>query len=107
MDKKKLIIIISSIICLIPLIYGAIIYPTLPRIIPSRWDYPSGNVTGYTHKGIVTLVTPFFLLALNIYTKVRVFYHQENVYRGIRKFILLWLIPVMAVLMPILMLRNI
>lgn len=67
--KKNKRIILSTLFCLLPIIYGLCFYNKLPDVIPTHFDF-SGNVNGYTNKNIFVFVLPILLAIINIFLGV-------------------------------------
>ncbi len=98
-DKSML---ITSLVCLLPLVLSSAMYNRLPDRIAVHWD-SAGNADNFASKGFAAFGLPLFLLALNIFVhfmlnndpkKMR----TSKAMRQISK----WLIPVISViLMPI------
>jgi hypothetical protein len=64
--KKNKRIILSTLFCFLPIIYGLYFYNKLPDVIPTHFDF-SGNVNGYTNKNIFVFVLPILLAIINIF----------------------------------------
>ncbi len=62
-DKKAFIL--SSMVCLIPVIAGIILYAKLPDTIATHWD-SAGNVNGTSSKFVGVIVFPGILLLINM-----------------------------------------
>lgn len=62
-DKKALIL--SSMVCLIPVLAGIILYAKLPDTIATHWD-STGAVNGTSSKFVGIIVFPGILLAVNL-----------------------------------------
>ena len=60
--KKHLII--GSIVILLPILAGLLLWNTLPDRIPTHWG-PSGQPDGWSSKGIAVFGLPLFLLAIH------------------------------------------
>lgn len=58
---------ITSIITLLPLIYGLYFLDQLPDQLPTRFDF-NGTITGYTQKHIFILAMPFIFAAINVFS---------------------------------------
>lgn len=67
-DTKKLTI-ITTLICLIPIIIGIILYPQLPDTIVTHWD-GQGNPNGWSPKFMGVIVFPGILAILNLFAPV-------------------------------------
>lgn len=57
--------ILTSIVCLIPLIAGIFLYPSLPETMVTHWD-AAGNPNGWSSKAVAVFVLPGAMLLLNL-----------------------------------------
>ena len=65
MIKKNLkLMIISSLVALLPIIAGVMLWDKLPAELPIHWDV-SGNVDGYASRAFVVFLFPLILTALH------------------------------------------
>lgn len=65
MIKKNLkLMIISSLVALLPIIAGVMLWDKLPAELPIHWDI-SGNVDGYASRTFVVFLFPLILTALH------------------------------------------
>ena len=62
--KNKWKLIISSIITLLPIVFGLIVWNKLPKQMAIHWGI-GGEADGYAGTAVVVLVLPIFLLAMN------------------------------------------
>lgn len=62
-NKKQMII--TSIVCVLPMIIGAIIYSKLPKQMPIHFNY-SGNADNYAPKAFVCFALPLIMLLANL-----------------------------------------
>ncbi|WP_158588781.1 SdpI family protein [Butyrivibrio sp. X503] len=65
MKENKKTLIITSMVCLIPVIVGIILYPSLPEQLTTHWDI-SGKPNGYESKLVGAIVFPAVMLLVNI-----------------------------------------
>lgn len=63
--NNKIKFIISSIIILLPMLFGIIVSDKLPNKIATHWNF-NGEVDGWSSKNFVIFFIPLFLLALHI-----------------------------------------
>ncbi len=61
-NKKALII--TTIICLLPILYGLCVYDKLPELVPTHWD-SAGNIDGYSSKNFAVFGMPVFMAFMN------------------------------------------
>ncbi|MFI3226391.1 MAG: SdpI family protein [Clostridia bacterium] len=64
MKKSK--IIISTLLCLLPMLFGVIFWDELPQTIATNFDF-SGNATGFSSKISTVFGIPAYMTALNIF----------------------------------------
>lgn len=69
--KKKVdkLMIISTVICLLPIILSLIMYDKLPDKMPIHWDI-EGNPDNYGSKAFAAIGIPFMMAGLNLITHV-------------------------------------
>lgn len=63
--KNKLKIIISSVVTLMPMIFGILLWEQLPESIATNFGI-NGEVTGYSSKIVTVVVVPLLLFILNL-----------------------------------------
>ena len=100
--KNSSTLIITSVLCLLPLILSFAVYNDLPEQIAIHWD-STGNPDNYFPKALAAFGLPFLFLAFNIFSKLRLYNDPKraNVSKTMRA-ILAWLIPFMSIaLVPI------
>ncbi|MCQ2453523.1 MAG: DUF1648 domain-containing protein [Clostridia bacterium] len=94
-EKKELVL--TTLVCLIPLIAGLLLYSKLPEEMAIHWD-AQGNVNGTSSKLVGTIVLPGILALLNLIFPMllRIDPKYENM-NGKLKTLTHWIIPVTAV----------
>ncbi|NLJ58259.1 MAG: DUF1648 domain-containing protein [Tissierellia bacterium] len=67
--KRKVdkLMLISTIVCLLPIILSLILYDKLPDELPIHWDI-HGNPDGYGSKAFAAIGLPFMMAGLNLIT---------------------------------------
>lgn len=100
--KEKVIMWITSIICVLPIILSVVIYQDLPDQIVVHWNY-AGTADGYLPKSIAAIGLPILFLAVNLYSKIRLFGDPKRAaHSEALKLISIWLIPLLAlVIVPV------
>ena len=98
-DKKTLII--TSIVTLIPLVIGCILWEQLPDVIPTHFGM-DGTPNGWSSKaftvfGIPVLMTFFHLLCVGITSQDPKYYNMSDKLYGL----IVWLIPVISLLVVV------
>jgi len=88
--------VLSSVVCLLPVILSLAIYDDLPEQVAIHWDI-TGNPDNFAPKAIAAFGLPFFLLTVNIITKIFLYNDpkRENVSKAMR-IIVEWLIPFLS-----------
>lgn len=99
LEKKDMIIMwITSIICILPIILSAVIYQDLPDQIAVHWNN-AGTVDGYLPKSIAAIGLPILFLAVNLYSKIRLFGDPKRAaHSEALKLLSIWLIPLLALI---------
>lgn len=95
--EEKIELILTTIVCLIPVIAGIILYPKLPDRIATHWD-AQGNVNGMSSKFVGAIIFPGALVIVNLIFPLllRVDPKYENM-NGKLKVLTHWIIPIVAV----------
>ena len=98
--KNNLIVmILSSVVCLLPLILSLAVYSDLPEQIAVQWSN-TRNPTNVLPKAFAAFGLPLILMAVNIFSKLRL---NNDPKRGgtptVMRTIYLWLIPVISLLL--------
>ena len=65
MKNNKREILLTSLVCLLPLFAGAALYPRLPETMATHWDF-SGNANGWSSRAATVFGLPLFILALHL-----------------------------------------
>ncbi len=98
MIKKNLkVLIITSIVILLPILVGVILWNQLPERVPSHWNL-SGEVDGWRSKAFLVFGMPLILLAvqwlcmLGTAADPKKQAHSEKVI-----YLILWIIPILSV----------
>ena len=100
--NNRTIVWVTSIICLLPLVYSALMYAALPERITIHWN-SAGVPDNWAHKAVAAFGLPFLFLAINLYSKMRLLNdpRREGQSQAIRQ-ISIWLIPAASiVLVPV------
>lgn len=99
MNKKTdMILITTTIICLIPIILGIILYDQLPEQIPIHFD-SAGNPDNYLSKVLTVFGLPVLLALLNVYSHFRLNIDPkaENASFNIKQ-ALKWAVPLISII---------
>lgn len=102
------IIILSSVVCLLPVILSIAVYNDLPPQVAIHWDI-RGNADNYAPKALAAFGLPLFFMVINII--INIFFYRDvkrnNIPRALRTFVE-WLIPATSlVIVPVMLLAAI
>lgn len=95
-------LIISTVLCLLPIILALVLYKRLPEKIAIHFD-DSGKPDNYLPKALVAFGLPIFLAAINAYTHFRLNNDpkSENASSALKQ-VAKWVVPMVSVIiMPI------
>jgi uncharacterized membrane protein len=93
--KKKIdmLIILTTSVCLIPIVLSAVLYPELPGEIPIHFNI-KGQADSYLPKAVVCFVLPFIFAGVNLFIY---FISQKKDIPTLPKIINMWIIPILSV----------
>ena len=93
--KKQ--IILSIVLCLLPVIPGLLLYGSMPDSVPVHFDF-SGQADGYGHKAVAVFFLPLFLAAMDLLTLgiISADPKRGNI-GGAMKNLILWIMPAVSV----------
>ena len=95
-EKKQLIL--TTIICLLPILAGLALYSRLPEQVPTHFDL-SGIPNGWSSRPFAVFVLPCFMAAANLILHICLDKDpKRNNMSAALKSISLWIIPVLSVL---------
>lgn len=93
-NKKQLLI--STVLCLLPMIFGVAIYGKLPAEIPTKW-YSDGTVGQFMPKSFTVFGMPLFMAVINAFVHFSVNNDPKTVNIGsMIKLLGKWLVPVLS-----------
>lgn len=97
MKKTSKEFIISTIICVLPLILGLLVYKKLPQEIPTKW-YSDGTVGQYMPKEFTVFGMPLFFILMNavVHFAMNTDPKRQNIGSMMRT-LGKWIIPVLSV----------
>ncbi len=87
---------ISTVLCLLPMVFGILVYGKLPDEIPTKW-YSDGTVGQYMPKAFTVFGMPIFFAAINglVHFSMNTDPKKQNI-GSMVKMIGKWVIPVLA-----------
>ena len=96
--KSKKTLIITSLICLLPMLVGALVYSRLPEQVATHFDL-QGNPDGWSSRAFAVFGLPGILLAVNLLIPValRADPKHKNM-SGALVNIVIWTVPVVSLL---------
>ena len=97
MKNSKWELLLTSLVCLLPLPVGAALYPRLPEIMVTHWNF-SGNANGWSSRAATVFGLPLFILALHLvcfYAESRETKKNTN---PVLRTVLLWFCPAVSLL---------
>ena len=97
MKNSKWELLLTSLVCLLPLPVGAALYPRLPEIMVTHWDV-SGNANGWSSRAATVFGLPLVILALHLvcfYAESRETKKNTN---PVLRTVLLWFCPAVSLL---------
>ncbi len=101
-NKKR--IIITTVICLVPILYGLILYRTLPDQVPTHWNF-RGEIDGYSSKNMAVFGIPAFMALINLICQFALATDpkKEGHPRQLRE-VVSWMIPILSIVVTTMML---
>ncbi|WP_459503518.1 DUF1648 domain-containing protein [Bacillus sp. C1] len=100
--KKKIDVtcIMSSFVCLVPMILAIVLYSDLPEQMPIHWN-ATGAADHYVSKNMVIFGMPLLMLVMNVIVHLTINYSQKNITKA-EQVLKKWLIPVLSlIIIPI------
>lgn len=87
--------ILTTIVCLLPIVYGLLIWEKLPAEVPTHWN-AAGEIDGYSSKAFAVFGLPLIMAGVNLICQIamRIDPKQQN-YGEKVKAVVSWMIPVM------------
>lgn len=96
MNKKLLII--TSVICALPLVFAVIVYGQLPDTLAIHWDM-AGNANGWMPKPYAVFGLPLFLLIIHIVAVTATTHDPKRQNQaGVMRTAIYWIVPVISVI---------
>ncbi len=97
--KNKKLLILTSIVILLPILAGLVLWNRLPERIPTHWNF-SGEIDGWSGKAFGVFFLPLFLLVMHWFCVgcMAIDPREENHGTKIER-VALWIMPVMSVIL--------
>ncbi len=93
--------VITSIICLLPIAIGLILWNKLPETMVRHWGF-NGQPDGYSSKFVCVVVFPVLLTFLQIFMVITLFFKKETASKKFKN-VYFWIIPMASVIVSFLM----
>lgn len=102
MNKDKKRIVLTTLICLLPIIYGLIVWNNLPELVPTHWG-ADGEINGYSSKAFAVFGFPAFLAFINVIVNVTILADPKKANHSDKmKAFVAWFIAILSlILVPI------
>lgn len=102
MNKDIRRIVLTTLICLLPIIYGLIVWDKLPEQVPTHWG-ADGQIDGYSPKAFAVFGLPVFLAFINVIANVAILADPKRVNHSDKmKALVAWFIAVLSlILVPV------
>lgn len=98
MNKDKKRIVLTTLICLLPIIYGLIVWDKLPEQVPTHWG-ADGEINGYSSKAFAVFGLPVFLAFINVIANVAILADPKRVNHSDKmKALVAWFVAVLSLI---------
>lgn len=96
--KMNKTLVITTLLCLLPIIPGLIVYPDLPDQIAIHWN-TAGEADNFAHKAIAVWGLPLLMATIHLFTILMTNNDpkKENTAKAFKQLII-WLIPIMTLI---------
>lgn len=100
--KNQKILILTSVVILLPILAGVILWNQLPEQIPTHWNF-AGEIDGWSSKPFAIFGLPLILLAMQWLCVAGTFADpKRNNHSGKILHLVLWIIPVLNAVLSVL-----
>ena len=105
MKNKNMEIVLTTLICLLPMLTGVLLYSRLPEQVPTHFDF-SGEANGWSSRTFAVFGMPLMMAGFNLFLQfaLRTDPKRQNMSHALRT-ISIWTIPVLSVLVYALVMR--
>jgi len=88
---------LSCVVCLLPLILSFAVYGDLPEQITVQWDI-AGEPANIIPKAFVAFGLPFIFMAVNIISKIRANDPKQEAASAVTRTVYMWLVPFISLI---------
>ena len=105
MKNKNMEIVLTTLVCLLPMLAGVLLYSRLPEQVPTHFDF-SGEANGWSSRTFAVFGMPLMMAGFNLFLQfaLRTDPKRQNMSHALRT-ISIWTIPVLSVLVYALVMR--
>ena len=105
MKNNKREIVITTLVCLLPVLAGIALYSRLPEQVPTHFDF-NGTANGWSSKSFAVFGLPLMMAGFNLFLQfgLRTDPKRQNMNTVLRN-ICVWICPVLSVLVYALVMR--
>ena len=98
MKAEKRTMILTTLVCLLPLIAGALVYNKLPESVPVHFDF-NGEPNGWAGRAVAAFGLPSLMLAINLFLPfaLNADPKRQNMSEALKN-VVIWTIPVLSVI---------
>ena len=98
MKAEKRTMILTTLVCLLPLIAGALVYNKLPESVPVHFDF-NGEPNGWAGRAVAAFGMPSLMLAINLFLPfaLNADPKRQNMSEALKN-VVIWTIPVLSVI---------
>lgn len=97
MKINKKLLLLTSILCLLPILVGLFYWKALPDKIPTHFDF-SGKADGYSSKAEAVFFLPFLMVGVHIFSIVMTSISPKSQNIGPKgKALIYWIVPAIAI----------
>ena len=106
MKNKKIDVIVTTLVCLLPIVAGVLMYSKLPDTIATHFDV-NGEADGWSSKAFTVFGLPAIMTAINLllHFALRTDPKRQNMSPALRS-IAIWTVPVLTILTSAFVLAN-
>ncbi len=97
MKKRNIELIVTTVLCLLPIIAGLILYDKLPNRVATHFD-ANGEANGYSSRAVAVFGLPAFMAAVNLFVHfaLRTDPKKQNMSGALRT-LSVWMAPVLSI----------